>query len=103
MSISENLRGIIPSFSEPKVPFFQSTPIIDEARNRNISMQAQALPPNHSSRDMSPQQLRISPTSRNRRGNKEHSSHVGFARGLNLELVSLLMIQCMHEYQKEEH
>lgn len=71
MANAENLFGALRVDMEIKAPPFLPTRIYgNNIGARNRSFIDKATPPNHSSRDRSPQQLNISPTSRNRHGNK---------------------------------
>lgn len=64
------LPGILGASMEPVMPQLHETQIFNAANVRNQAFREKALPQNHSSRDRSPQQRMISPTNRNRHGNK---------------------------------
>ena len=68
MNFKESLPGIFSSQIEIKPPLLQNTSINSGIKARNQSFQAQAMPPNHSSRDRG-LQLKVG-TSRTRHGNR---------------------------------
>lgn len=69
MNIHE-MPGIFPLSMEPVAPVFRPAEVVNFVAARNQAFREKALPQNHSSRDRSPMQRMVSPTNRNRHGNK---------------------------------
>lgn len=64
------LPGILGASFEPVMPQMHEAVVFNRVDARNQAFKEKGLPLNHSSRDRSPMQRMVSPTNRNRHGNK---------------------------------